>query len=1261
MKKLFDFTLFLMLMFFGLQQAAFSDSNVPDYTALNNAINTAPGNPSTSSIFITSDTLNIEGTLNAISNKSINFLSSAASGKSTFDGTGLYRIFTVKSGSYLTFSDIEFRNSKIAGSNGAFLGLNSSSAVFVNETSFTNGYAINGGAASVENYSYLHFTDNVLFDSNIAVDHGGGFYSRRSAAVFDGDAFFINNVSEYTGGGFHADTGSNIVFNGHVYLRDNSTIDNNGAGFYVYRSTITFKSAEFENNTSNDVGGGFYSSLSYISFTDTASFTGNFGRNSGGAFSAGYASVIDFYGKAFFNSNTSDAEGGAIDVSASAIVFNDDVEFDANTARSAGGGIYADENSYLQFEKSAIFAGNKANANGGAIAVCRSNASFNSNSTFENNSADYGGAFYINSGNISLSDTLFDGNIAHAVGGALYIKGSASQKGMLTVNTSSKTIFQNNKARGRSNALFLDSFSSAEFITASGASVEMYDGISGSGHDSTLIISGAGIFNFYDNISDIDIKLSGNAGSAFKLIGGANINAGKLTIGNFSRFDSVNNTADTIKVTGLDINGTLAMEISDFGTHDQIESSGIVNLGASSVLEITTNITDTNFRKKTYGLINSPTGINGVFGAVSVTTPTFAHTPAVNYGNIFKNWITLTVSGNNLVTGFTSSIPGLTFNQRQTAKTYDALSITSAGDMDAIISFIEGMAESGQKTALAQASGYFLANVIRSVSAGAENNKIYDRIKNHCLYGNSESGIWAQMESAAMTYSKDRNSLNDFNDGSDAIMMGFDRFIEENKVMLGFYGKHGSHDIKQGYSRADISNTGVGIYGGLIEDEWEIKALVSGTYDNYSTKRNIAFAGRKAKADFDGTTFAADIEGAYKYKFEENISLRPYIGFEAKNSHYNGFKEKDAESLNLKVSGDSYIRSAARIGTGAVYDNDIFDWHISAEIKYLFSGNSPEIESAFKGSDLIFKSRGCEEGKTIFGAVAGAAVRITRELKIFVNGSYHEADHFKNFYGNIGARWNFCDPYKEKKPKPQKVTKTDDYDPAKFLLMPMSNDPREMDAVITFEEAPLSSPQEEEYDAAIELLKSSQEKEEQPLMQEDEYDAALELLKSSQEKEEQPLTQEDDYDAALELLKASLEPEISMEDEKIVQQQQQEAALRRSKPVLKSFSLNMANFESGKSALTEKAKDNIRLQAAEIKKFDYEKITIEGHTDSIGSAAINKKLSRERAKAVFEIFVEEGIPAKKMSYIGFSALLPVASNDTEEGRAQNRRVEIFVE
>ena len=99
-------------------------------------------------------------------------------------------------------------------------------------------------------------------------------------------------------------------------------------------------------------------------------------------------------------------------------------------------------------------------------------------------------------------------------------------------------------------------------------------------------------------------------------------------------------------------------------------------------------------------------------------------------------------------------------------------------------------------------------------------------------------------------------------------------------------------------------------------------------------------------------------------------------------------------------------------------------------------------------------------------------------------------------------------------------------------------------------------------------------------------------------------------------------------------------------------------FETGKSAIQEESLPIVDQIFELMKSNSALKISIEGHTDNVGDAASNKKLSNDRAKAVMDALIAKGIDKTRISFVGWGQEKPVADNRTEEGRAKNRRVEI---
>ena len=71
-------------------------------------------------------------------------------------------------------------------------------------------------------------------------------------------------------------------------------------------------------------------------------------------------------------------------------------------------------------------------------------------------------------------------------------------------------------------------------------------------------------------------------------------------------------------------------------------------------------------------------------------------------------------------------------------------------------------------------------------------------------------------------------------------------------------------------------------------------------------------------------------------------------------------------------------------------------------------------------------------------------------------------------------------------------------------------------------------------------------------------------------------------------------------------------------------------------------------------------IEISGHTDTDGDEAANQGLSEKRAQAVADYLVKAGLPANRFSAIGYGSTQPIAGNDTDQGKAQNRRIDFVV-
>lgn len=100
------------------------------------------------------------------------------------------------------------------------------------------------------------------------------------------------------------------------------------------------------------------------------------------------------------------------------------------------------------------------------------------------------------------------------------------------------------------------------------------------------------------------------------------------------------------------------------------------------------------------------------------------------------------------------------------------------------------------------------------------------------------------------------------------------------------------------------------------------------------------------------------------------------------------------------------------------------------------------------------------------------------------------------------------------------------------------------------------------------------------------------------------------------------------------------------------------NFDTGKYDIKPESQPTVDQIAQLMKDSPELKLSVEGHTDNVGTPQNNKVLSENRAKAVMGAVVSSGVDASRLSAVGWGQERPIADNRAEEGRAKNRRVEI---
>jgi outer membrane protein OmpA-like peptidoglycan-associated protein len=106
--------------------------------------------------------------------------------------------------------------------------------------------------------------------------------------------------------------------------------------------------------------------------------------------------------------------------------------------------------------------------------------------------------------------------------------------------------------------------------------------------------------------------------------------------------------------------------------------------------------------------------------------------------------------------------------------------------------------------------------------------------------------------------------------------------------------------------------------------------------------------------------------------------------------------------------------------------------------------------------------------------------------------------------------------------------------------------------------------------------------------------------------------------------------------------------------------MNDVLFDTGKYTLKPDAKEKLAKVSGILLAYPDLKLQVEGYTDNVGGEAYNQKLSQERANAVQQYLIANGVQQPNVTAEGYGMADPVADNSTAQGRAENRRVQLVV-
>ncbi|MCL2506412.1 MAG: OmpA family protein, partial [Endomicrobia bacterium] len=470
----------------------------------------------------------------------------------------------------------------------------------------------------------------------------------------------------------------------------------------------------------------------------------------------------------------------------------------------------------------------------------------------------------------------------------------------------------------------------------------------------------------------------------------------------------------------------------------------------------------------------------------------------------------------------------------------------------------------------------------------------------------------------------------------------------------------------------------------------------------YEGKRVQALLQSRTESSYDGWNINANVEAFYKILESDVMNLSPFAGVDGSFIRTSGFKEKgfDNAAAVLTVKDNQFEILNAVAGLRAEKEIGSLRWYGELGGKYNLRGSKGIFEATLNNLDNEFDIYGAGNNLLSGKAEIGFSADIWNGVEVFAMTSYEKAERFQQVVGEAGIGYRFGNAKRKSLDMKAEEESREAY---KYNEMAQEALKEALDAAVRAENHAKEAANATTIESSKEAAEKAREEAKRAVLAANKAERAAQLAKEAADRaaiaarESAGLTKSEKQlresrarlaaakaeeaarlaEAAARLAKEAaeragkwsneakessirVENEITMFKEKEKSGEIQLVAVK-GKPKAKGFRLTRALFDFDKSDLKPDAKKAVAGMARALRELDYEKVTIEGHTDNVGDQKYNDALSMRRANTVQKKLVELGIDADKTETVGYGKTKPIASNATADGRAKNRRVEIIVE
>ena len=283
-----------------------------------------------------------------------------------------------------------------------------------------------------------------------------------------------------------------------------------------------------------------------------------------------------------------------------------------------------------------------------------------------------------------------------------------------------------------------------------------------------------------------------------------------------------------------------------------------------------------------------------------------------------------------------------------------------------------------------------------------------DKILDKVDINNQSRSAWGEVSVYGRSSAADENAKESSISGM--VIQAGGNIISNKTAQLGVYAGYANSTLEQAKSKGAMTETGLGVYGGIFSEIADIKGKIYAGMASYEITRELELLGLGTKGELSGYNIRLELEAVKEIEINRGYALGIFGRVKGGYAISAGGTENsvnDSAGAEMDIYANNYLRGEIEGGIGIKYLGSKLGWYVKGYAGYLAAGGKPIYEGEFKETGSSVEIWGTEESAIGLGASAGIEYDITKRINVSAGVSFKYSETTTGYLGNVGVSYKF--------------------------------------------------------------------------------------------------------------------------------------------------------------------------------------------------------------------------------------------------------------